>query len=231
MVLSLLLAQAAFGTAVAGPEAAVAAKPAAAVIVARDPPWLPYTSMQRALAAFEQYHTLAPDADARFVLRPQTGVTDTTGLMLSVAQGDDTTLVPVMGDGSFSLPPALRGTAPTALALNRDQALFRWRPLVRSPGLAATVLRLGDLRLECQMLWAVQVVPGADGAAAANPCLTAGAGTDMPTPARTVLAAATLVAGGRRLALPLAPDGLAYRAPLADTGWPDDALIALTPVP
>ena len=230
-----------FGMALAWPAGAAtqAAPPPAqaqapATIVVRDPPWLPYSAMQRALAAFAAQHALAPDAEARFVLRPLGADADTAGLMLSVAQADGATLVPVMADGSFSLPPALAGTGATALALNRKQALFRWRPLVRSPGLAPNVRRLGDLRLECRMLAAAQAEPAPPGQGAAAgpaPCLAGGDGLNQPAPDRAALATATLVADGRRLVLPLAPDGLAYRVPLADPAWPDDALIALTPAP
>lgn len=123
----------------------------------QDPDWLPYRAMRRGLDAFARYHALAPDADARFVLRPQTADSTTEGLMLRIVQGDNAILVPVMADGSFSLPPGLPHTDDNAeLVLNRKKDLFRWRPWIQSPDLPRNTRRLGDLRLECQVLWALE---------------------------------------------------------------------------
>lgn len=205
-------------------QAATTAPPAATLAAAGDPPWTPYATMRRALLVFEREHALAPEAEARFELRPQTAAASLAGLRLELAQDADTrTYLPVMADATFSLPDNARDPRGAAiLVLNRPAGAWRWRPSVRSPDVPAGARRLGDLRLECRMLLALQAEPGA-AEVDANPCQQAGA--SMPFPAPQPLAAATLTAGARRLALPLGPGGASYAAPLADPAWPDAALL------
>jgi hypothetical protein len=205
------------------------------VIGVRDLDWKPYSTMLKGLDAFEQFHKLAPDAEARFQLRPQAAEANFDGLRLELRHGDAATFLPVMPDATFSLP---RGTAPdyaqAEVVLNRNRDAYRWRPSVRSPDVPRNARRLGDLRLECEMLWAIQkedlsAIVRNTARLVGNPCTSALVPLRFPAPGK--LASAMLVSTGRQLALPIGADGASYRPPLHDSSWPDDALIRFELVP
>jgi hypothetical protein len=221
----------------AAPEDAPAAvsETLASVVGVRDLEWKPYRAMLKGLDAFKLFHKLAPDAEARFQLRPQTADASLDGLRLELRHGDAATFLPVMPDATFSLP---RGTAPeyaeAELALSRNRDAYRWRPSVRSPDVPRHARRLGDLRLECEMLWAIQKdelsgIVRNTARLVGDPCASALVPLRFPAPGK--LAGATLVSGGRTIAVPVSADGASYQPPLHDTSWPDDALVRFDLVP
>lgn len=217
-----------------GPAGSADAAPA--LLSGADLAWRPYGAMRPALAAFTQEHALAPEAEARFLLRPPDGAS-LAGLRLELALDDETRIyLPVMADGTFSLPDHPAAPAQAALALNRPTAPWRWRPSVRSPDLPSGARRLGDLRLECRMLWALEQAapaaqqpawPGRAPCQGVAPADAGAASSALPVafPAPRPLSGATLVAGARRGAVRLDAGGSLYYPPLADPSWSDDALL------
>lgn len=201
----------------------------------KDPDWKPYRKMLDGLDAFDAHHALAPQASLNFLLRPQQPNLKLDNLTLRIV-GDHTSIdVPIAADYTFSLPrdeAAARDDAD--LRLNTKKGLFRWRPLVLTPGLPPNTRRLGDLRLECEVRWAVDKF---DLSFLKLTFLTPLGGACHSSRARIFYVAAapiasvTLVSGTRRESLPaerMDPhDNQRYSPPLYDADWPDDTLVLL----
>lgn len=196
----------------------------------KNPALRPYRIMSRGLDAFDKHHALAPQADLRFELWDQDGtVPSTAGLTLRLA-GDAVDLpLPVDADATFVLPrsqEAFDGNAD--LILNRRKEQMRWRPRVRSPDVPANARRLGDLRLECEVSWAVtkddlsflaRTAVGAAGGFCRAPLVT------MRYRAPQRLAAVNVISGERTAPLALMEGGRSFVVPLRDKSWDDDSLI------
>lgn len=205
------------------------AAPVVEVAGIRDPELKAYRTMVKGLDAFEQERAHAPQGALRFLLRPGAGES-LEGLTLKIS-GDKVTLpVELAADGGFVLPRSSAALEDRAeLVLNKKRNSFRWRPDVRSPGVPAGARRLGDLRLQCAVQWAIDreaLTPQARGAldASGGPCHSplAHTGFEAPQPLR----AAWLREGSRREALPVNRQrNRTFTPPLADAGWSDDALV------
>jgi hypothetical protein len=100
---------------------------------------------------------------------------------------------------------------------------------VRSPGVPADARRLGDLRAQCAVQWAIEredLAAPARGALSASggPCrsMTMHMGFDAPAP----LQGAWLQDGARREAIPVNRHyRRVFNPPLADRSWSDDTLV------
>jgi hypothetical protein len=88
--------------------------------------------------------------------------------------------------------------------------------------------RLGDLRLECEVLWAIEYddtpfIVRNSFRLLGGPCKSSKVAMTFGTPGR--VASATIVAGERREALAVGKNRQSFRPPLHDTSWGDDAVI------
>jgi len=204
-----------------------------AVSGTKDPDWKPYRKMLDGLNAFDKYHALAPQAELKFILRPQQPNLSVTDLQLRIV-GDSASIdVPIAADYTFALPRDAAAAKDDAdLRLSSKKGLFRWRPDIHTAGLPAGTRRLGDLRLECEVRWAVDkfdasflqlayIVP------LGGACHTSRSRVFFTTNAP--IASATLVSGARREKLPEVRMDQAvltrYAPPLHDDSWPDDTLV------
>jgi hypothetical protein len=157
--------------------------------------------------------------------------------------GDEFTLaLPVGADALFDVPRSQQAWDTNAeLVLSRKRSEVRVWPYVRTPGLADNQRRLGDLRLECQVLISIvkKEVPFW-GVAMINTVLLTGDwcsffkdgdrtwSVDVDAP----LASAVLREGERTL--PLRVKGRKFDLPLSDATWSNDAVVDLafaTPEP
>jgi len=126
-----------------------------------------------------------------------------------------------------------RGDQNAELLLNKPKGGFRWDPLIESPGVPANMRRLGDLRLECQVLIAVGKEELAFWQRALANTLFLGSDwcnsdkVDLPTFSQRTIKAAWLVDGAARIALPLYELGSGFIAPIRHKAYPDDTLIAI----
>jgi hypothetical protein len=215
--------------------AADQATPSVSVTGTKDPDWKPYRNMLDGLHAFDAKHALAPQAELKFVLRPQQANLAPDNLKLRIV-GDSTAIdVPIAADYTFSLPrdeAAARDDAD--LRLNTKKGLFRWRPDIHTAGIPPGTRRLGDLRLECEVRWAVDkfdlsFLQLAYLAPLGGACHTS-RGRIFYT-ASAPIVSATLVSGARREQLPAERldqrDRTRYAPPLHDESWPDDTLVEL----
>lgn len=221
------------------PAAAADGEPPRSVEVKgiRDPELQPYRIMAAGFKAMEKHRALAPTVrELRFRLNARRnappGVMD--GLTLRI-EGETTALaLPIDAQHVFTLPRSDTASDDNArLNFNRKQSFIRWTPHIRSDGVPADHVRLGDARMECQVL--TGIVKKAAGLAVTmmlNGVLRA---TDwcgapqftIPTYTAKVLSSATLLHGGERIALKIAEDGMGFHAPLADLRYGHDDLIEL----
>ncbi|MFZ6768952.1 hypothetical protein ACO0LM_17980 [Undibacterium sp. Di26W] len=195
----------------------------------RDPELKSYKQMYKGLEAFDQYRQLAPAAMLKFILLPVDANTSLRDLNLRIASEQSSVPIAVDIDGSFVLPKISKALDENAdLLLNRKKGLFRWRPDIHSEGVPTDTRRLGDLRLECAIWWAVEY-------------------DDMPYDTRNLfrrlggacnssfivisfwsprkLSAAYLVSKDRREKIEISKNGLQYIPPLYKKAWGDDALV------
>ena len=208
------------------------------VVASKDPELKPYRQMMDGVDAFEKLQALAPTATLRFILRPRDASSSLTGLSLAIVGSNASIEVPIAADATFALPRNAAAYDDNAeLVLNRKSGLFGWRPEVRSTGVPENARRLGDLRLECEVSWAIgrsdiSIFLRTLFAAAGGLCHSSKlqVGFEPPAPAT----GAALVHGSRREALRAAPTkGYPRRLalPVHDRSWPDDALVEYTTAP
>jgi hypothetical protein len=196
----------------------------------KNPALRPYRIMTRGLDAFDKHHALAPKADLRFELWNADGtIPRADGLGLRLAGDKFDQLLPVDAEATFILPRSQEALDDNAdLVLNRKKEEMQWRPRVRSPGVPDNARRLGDMRLECEVAWAVMkdqmsFVVRTALTAAGGMCRAPMTVLSYRAPKR--LASVTLVSGERSRALKLGKDTSTYIVPLRDKEWDDESLI------
>ena len=122
----------------------------------RNPEIQKYKAILAGLDSFDRHHALAPRVpELRFRLEQRQG-----------AGKPEQPRVRIEGDGDFVMPLTLdadnRFTVPRSkaaldakgeLVLNQKRKYYRIAPEVRTPGLPDNVRRLGDLRLECRVMF------------------------------------------------------------------------------
>jgi hypothetical protein len=128
-----------------------------AVATVRDPDWKHYPSFVAGMDLFDAEHEMAPTAPLWFRLVSRSGGLPPGKLEMRIATDDQSEALELGPDGRFQLPRrpwALDGNA--ELLTNQRRGSARWRPDIRSPDIAPGYRRLGDLRLECKVRWAVE---------------------------------------------------------------------------
>lgn len=100
---------------------------------------------------------LAPDANLYFEIKRKSGARDLGGLKLFLRSDGRTISLPIDAANRFVLP-AFRGDG-WSLVGNRGSGGLTITPLVLSPGMSEIDRRLGDARLECEVVWAAFLKP------------------------------------------------------------------------
>lgn len=143
----------------AGGVAAQDTTPSVEVQGVKNPDMKSYRAVVAGLDAFEEHRALAPTVpELRFRLTPREGLDEPTGdaLYLRIVGNSDPIPVPIAQDGTFSVPRVQSAIDDDAdLVLNRKKGVLNGYPEIRTPGLPENVRRLGDLRLECQVMIAI----------------------------------------------------------------------------
>lgn len=211
--------------------------PAVEVKGIRNPLLKPYKFMVAGLDTFEAKHALAPQAATlRFKLRPrdpgEPGPMD--NLKLRLAGDQHSVDLPIDSADTFELPRSQAALDDNAdLELNKPKNGYRWQPDIHSAGVPPGMRRVGDLRLECEVLVSIAKKEiGLLKTAFINSVLLSGdwcnhKSLDMPTIVTRKLAAATLVEGDKRTELKVVDAGMGYMPPLREKAVSDDALIEL----
>jgi len=231
---SLLAACALLGSGV-GAASAAEGTPEVKVTGIRNPQMRAYRSVAAGLDAFDRHRTLAPAVAAprfRFILQPGIDDGSSEPLALRIAGQGVAIPVPIGNERDFTVPRSAAAYDDDAdLVLNRKNGLYRPIVLVRSPGLAPNVMRLGDVRMECQVTIAIvkKELPLL-ALAAINSLMLTGDWCNkhkfnFSVHTDTAPNKATLVWGERRQNVPV--EGHSLAAPIGEHEWPDDALIEL----
>lgn len=208
-----------------------------------------YRGIAAGMDRFDRLHALAPAVPQLVfqALMPKGGQALPPGLAVKLS--GDTLSLPLALDGEshFTVPRSQAAWDQKAeLVLNQKKPnRIRIVPWVRSPGLAPNVLRLGDLRLECQAGIAIAKEEAPLVAVlAANAMFRtsdwcnlhkerSSGGMSTRAPAR--VAHAVLQEGNRSRNVQTWAGGWEVLVPLGDASWGDDALVMLefapTPAP
>lgn len=111
-------------------------------------------AMQRAAAAFNESRQLAPKAPLRFraIDRAPTG----DALRIWIERGDTVETISTDSDDLLTLPNSAFADG-AHLRANRSKESLTLSPEVLSPGTGPNVRRLGDLRLQCRVGWALMI--------------------------------------------------------------------------
>lgn len=197
----------------------------------KDAARIRYERLLDGAATFARYQARAPAAALRFEVRDR-APEPRPALVVKLEIDDRLLGLDLDKEGRFVLPGRdVAGPGEGEVVSNRRSGQLRIYASVRSPGTTPHDRRLGDLRVECEVLWtiyrseasfvvrnAVDLVGGI--------CRSSVISVGMPSARK--LSAATLVSGDRTDALKLTSTAMGYLAPLHDTSWPDDARVQLT---
>ena len=116
-----------------------------------------YSQMQKGLKAYAEYNKLAPNSELFFILVPRSKKYSLEGVTMRLASDETSINIPIDADGRFQLPDiALKHEDEYDLILNKLKGQFYFKADVKSANLASDVKRMGDLRLECQVRWAIE---------------------------------------------------------------------------
>ena len=116
-----------------------------------------YAQMLKGLLAYQDKRQHAPDSELYFILIPKKKEMRVEGLTMRLASDETSTSIPVDAGGKFQLPLIeLKNDNEYDLILNRPKGQFYIKPYVKSANLTPDIKRMGDLRLECQVRWAIE---------------------------------------------------------------------------
>lgn len=214
----------------------------------KNPDMRSYRAVVAGLDAFDKHHALAPAVpELRFRLAPRSGseaenasAAAADPLYLRIVGNGEPIPIPVAADGTFSVPRVESAIDDDAdLILNRKKGVLKGRPEVRTPGLPDNVRRLGDLRLECQVMVAVaKKEVGLMLTLLVNTLAMTTNWCDITVDKKKVsfsfaslrmLDGAQIVDGERRVTLET--HDFSFMAPIADASWSHDARIELRYAP
>ena len=229
--------------------------PPVTVSALKDPVEKSYRKIVRGMDVFDKRRSLAPGASLRFKLLPRNRDTHMDGIALSVV-GDSVHIpIHVAPDSTFTVERSAQALKENALVIpDRKAHTMTWRADIRTPGLPPDTRRLGDLRLECLVGMAADLVSNARSLidqmlrAITDQGYCARRESHYLFFAERPLWSVTLVHGSRREILPveqmyagISRDPMTradlqycdcevlldrtYYAPLGDASWPDDTLL------
>jgi hypothetical protein len=194
----------------------------------RATPWKSYRAMRAAMEAYEKHRDLAPDAEFSFgVVLPGTQpLPPNFALRVRTPDGKDYPIT--MNGKAFALPILPDDALDGDLVTNLKGVPIKIGIRVETPGVAAGMDRLGDLRLTCQIDQALARFDDNFLARLIRPnvCETA-SGHWWMAPGWSPSGGAFVVEGQRSAPLESGNRmGIArYRVPLQDTSWGNDALL------
>lgn len=152
-------------------------------------------------------------------------------ISLSLRTGDDLIDIVLDKDGIFTLPPLSGKSKSIQLIANRAKTSIKIKPLVFSTSYTPITRRLGDLRLECRVMWAglkstVSIFLQA-GFGVLGGCSSTKIGFYFSVPAPI---SSVFVNGDKYEGAAISKrDGLRYIAPINEKKFANDAILTLTP--
>jgi hypothetical protein len=206
----------------------------------KNPELHTYRAIVAGLDKFDQLHALAPAVpQLRFQVEGRGGKPMVGELPTARISADDFSIPLALDqDARFSVPRSQAAyDAKAELVLNRKKHEARVVSYVRTPGLADNQVRLGDVRLDCQVkiaivkeempFWVNGLVNGllltTDWCSWFKGETPKGGDRVWSQNAVADLSAATMRDGERSMALNV--KGKGYSLPIGDVSWSNDALI------
>lgn len=195
-------------------------------------PWKSYRAMRAAVATYEQYKSLAPDAIFSFAVLAPAGATLPPNFALRVRTRDGQEYPIALENGElFQLPVLPDPRVDADLVSNVKEGPLRIGLLVHTRGVPPEKERLGDVRLRLHINQAIAAVddPGTD-----RRCSVKSRWSGCKRPSVTVwhqpraaTSGASIVEAHRREPLEAGgnPYSPAYRMPISGERWGHDALI------
>ncbi|PRC94639.1 hypothetical protein [Solimicrobium silvestre] len=195
----------------------------------KDPEWKPYRIMLKGLDAFDKYHSLAPKADLKFILRPQVPNMSITDVKLHIEANDVSIPIPISEEGTFVIPRNEAAAEQNAEMIinNKKKNTVLWAPYMRTPGIDINSRRMGDMRLECEIVWAVDqddlpFIIRNIFRLGGGLCKSSHIGVSVLAPRQ--ITSVTMISGARRESLPIGPGGKSFTPPLFDEKWDNDTI-------
>jgi hypothetical protein len=179
-------------------------------------------------AAYAKNRHLAPQAPLRFHVEDASKAD--VALRFWLSTGDDIVDLPISADGMVDLSNIVV-TKETKLNSNRPKGRLHLRLKIFSPSTSNQARRLGDLRLECRIMWAMveSEIPlpiKVTFAWVGNPCASKKIGIYYMEP--FLLSRATVEYEGKTQSVPISKRD-SYRPPIYDKKVPDEAVVRLYP--
>lgn len=118
-----------------------------------------YRNFLKAMDVFEQNRQMAPTASLRFKVYPRKKGILMNGLIVKI-KGDSTGIpIQLANDQTFTVPRNIEAANDNASVIfNRTANSLTWRADIRSAGVPNNARRLGDLRLECKVALAADLI-------------------------------------------------------------------------
>jgi hypothetical protein len=193
-----------------------------------NPATASYAKLLRGVDAFVAHRALAPKATLMF--RAFDRAPHRAPLVLRLETEDRIIPITVDTEGRFTLPtPEEAGAREGDLVANRHSGELIIDPSVSTPGFTLEVARLGDRRLWCEVVcaidkddlpWRVKLLVS-DGT---SPCKNSR--IKIYSVARTAqIQGAELMQGERKLALTIDGRANGFSAPMHDASWSNEALL------
>lgn len=189
-----------------------------------------YSQMLKGMMAYKEMNQLAPNSELFFILFPKSKNVSVEGLTMRLSSDETSINIPIDASGKFQLPLLeLKTEDEYDLILNKPKGQFVIKPYVKSANLADDTKRLGDIRLECQVRWAIEkqdvsiiFSSWVKILASGNPCTSSNVSVGYYVPKDVY--AITLDTPKSKIALKVRPYDT-YNLPIWDTDLSDDGLI------
>lgn len=214
--------------AVSAPENVTAAAPSDDIVVVgfSKPYRLTVAQLRNAARAYERGRArLAPEGRLYFQVATADGAERRGEVRLTLRSSRRNVGLSLDGEGRFVLPPLEDDD--WELVADRGTRSISIQPLVLSPGTGLDDRRLGDLRLQCEVTWAIQKehasLPERAIFGAAGGCGSRRLG--LYAKADRPIRSASVSWNGRTTPVPVLSDGRSFRAPLGDRTLPDAARV------
>jgi len=183
--------------------------------------------LARALKAHRSGRSIyAPQSQLFFTMRPTPGAPGLEGLKLAIRTKTGVMPIEIEGGRRFVLPEQIKGK--WKLVTNRTSDSFAIEPLVMSPGTSSADRLLGDLRLQCAVVWAMEkpdlpvwmrAFAGAFGGLCTGSIIPYFEWSDR------AIAEASVSTGGVTKAVYVTADRHAFRPPVGDKTLPHTARV------
>lgn len=197
----------------------------------KNPATQSYAKLLRGIDAFRLNHNLSPNAELRFQLVDRT--VTTVPLRIKVESIEKSIQIPIQPDGFFSIPtPAEFGSREGDIVSNRRAGDLLVRVVVRSPGSTDSSYRFGDVRLHCEVRWAMDkedasLILRAIDATSTGVCKTPRVRwSEVMMVGRLI--GAELVENGTRVKIPVDQLKNSFSPPLSDQSWSNNATLHFT---